>query len=715
MRLLSCRIENFKLLEAVAFDFSTDAARPLTVIRAENGSGKTSILYALLWAFYGMPGLPSKARDLRLTSAAVEAGTTVPVSVMVEFDHLDEGGETTRYRLIRSVSETPAEGDKVTRQGERVRLFRITMAGEEPVANEDAVITRMIPPRLKDVFFTNGDDVQRFISGESTQQRQSLVHQTIKALLGHDSLRMGVEDINAVYTKLRSEVAKQGGSDTAKLEADLNATDEEIAAVEKSIEAQSDALTNMAEKKEKWDKELNALRGIGDLEALNLQITKAQKDQDTQEQARSRALTRMRQLLKDESLSWRLLSPQLDKGFEVLSELADRRIIPGTSIEVLNDRLELEQCICDEPLTAGSAHRAAVEKLRDQQAGIDATKKRLTALFHQARQSHDLQEARANDGNDFEAQRVGLLEEFTDIRDALKEAGTSLAALQEKRALIDEERVQDLTSKLRTLEAKQATANTTMGGYRAQLAQASERREQQAAALAQAEKAVKINDDLATRREIAKDLYDLVKNTLAVLEGDYVQRVSERMNELFLEIVGSDPDSEAGVFTSVAIDQAYNIVIHTQGGRRLDADFELNGASQRALTLSFIWALMEVSGTTAPRIIDTPLGMVAGGVKTRMVDIITRPSQAAGIDFQVVLLLTRSEIRDVEALLDDRAGSITTLSCSKDFPEDLRFSWQVDRPMSRVCSCTHRQSCRVCARAYDEQHGIEFRDMEATA
>lgn len=715
MRLLSCRIQNFKLLENVAFDFSTDTARPLTVIRAENGSGKTSVLYALLWAFYGMPGLPAKARDLRLTSAAIPAGRPVSVSVMVEFDHLDDVGETTRYRLIRSVTETPAEGDKVSRQGERPRLFRLTAAGEEPVANEEAVIARMVPPRLRDVFFTNGDDVQRFISGESTQQRQSLVHQTIKALLGHDSLRTGVDDINAVYTKLRSEVAKQGGSDTAKIEADLKATDEEVQAVELSIAAQSDLLTNMAEKKEKWDKELNSLRGIGDLEALNLQIKKAQKDQDTQEQARSRALNRMRLLLKDETLSWRLLGPRLDKGFKVLSELADRRVIPGTSIEVLNDRLELEQCICDEPLSPGTSHRAAVEKLRDQQASIDATKKRLTALFHQARQSHDLQAARANDGSDFDTQRTALLDEFTEIRDALKEAGTSLTNLQERRALIDEERVQDLTSKLRTLEAKQATANTTMGALRAQLAQALERRELQAASLAQAEKAVKINDDLATRREVAKDLHDLVKNTLAVLEGDYVERVSGRMNELFLEIVGSDPDSEAGVFTSVTIDHDYNIVIHTQGGRRLDADFELNGASQRALTLSFIWALMEISGTTAPRIIDTPLGMVAGGVKKRMVDIITRPSNATGVDFQVILLLTRSEIRDVETLLDERAGSITTLSCSKDFPEDLRFNWQVDHPLSRVCACTHRQSCRVCARQYDEQHGIDFRDLEATA
>ena len=145
-----------------------------------------------------------------------------------------------------------------------------------------------------------------------------------------------------------------------------------------------------------------------------------------------------------------------------------------------------------------------------------------------------------------------------------------------------------------------------------------------------------------------------------------------------------------------------------------DTDFELNGASQRALTLAFIWALMEISGTTAPRIIDTPLGMVTGGVKTRMVDAITKPAGTELPDFQVILLLTRSEVRDVEELLDERAGVVRTLSCSKDYPEDLTNSWGVDHPIARACKCTHRESCLICARKYDDRHGLKFRNMEAS-
>ena len=50
-----------------------------------------------------------------------------------------------------------------------------------------------------------------------------------------------------------------------------------------------------------------------------------------------------------------------------------------------------------------------------------------------------------------------------------------------------------------------------------------------------------------------------------------------------------------------------------------------------------------------------------------------------------------------------------TMSCSKDFPEDLVYPWDVDHPLVRTCTCNHRVSCRVCARRYDEQHGVVMR------
>ena len=51
-------INNFACFEHIEIEPSTDPERPLTVLRAENGSGKTTFLRALRWGMYGEQGLP---------------------------------------------------------------------------------------------------------------------------------------------------------------------------------------------------------------------------------------------------------------------------------------------------------------------------------------------------------------------------------------------------------------------------------------------------------------------------------------------------------------------------------------------------------------------------------------------------------------------------------------------------------------------------------
>jgi hypothetical protein len=157
--------------------------------------------------------------------------------------------------------------------------------------------------------------------------------------------------------------------------------------------------------------------------------------------------------------------------------------------------------------------------------------------------------------------------------------------------------------------------------------------------------------------------------------------------------------------------------------RTLDPDHELNGASKRALTLSFIWALTEVSGVIAPRVIDTPLGMMSGGVKSRVVEIISNPDLVpftgeagtgqpqARQEFQVIFLLTRQEILMVEDLLDSRAGRLKTLTNSASYPIDLLNDPKVEQPTILVCDCNHRQHCPVCARKDDDQHHLIARTV----
>ena len=105
-------VNNFVVLDDLVLEPSTDPDKPLTVIRAENGSGKTTVLRALRWGMYGERGLPGHNPADWSLHPIDWAPTDEPVTteVIIEFDtdgstryDGEPGDSTTRYRLKRAV------------------------------------------------------------------------------------------------------------------------------------------------------------------------------------------------------------------------------------------------------------------------------------------------------------------------------------------------------------------------------------------------------------------------------------------------------------------------------------------------------------------------------------------------------------------------------------------------------------------------------------
>ena len=339
MRLVSTHIKNFKLLKSVDLEFSTDETRPLTVIRAENGSGKTSILYALRWAMYGAKGVPT---GMRFTAATSPPGQPVTVQVRVEFTTTEPyTGEEIRYRLIRSCVETPGEDDKFDRTRDKLRLLRRTEAGEEDIEHgKEGIISALLPLSLADVFFTNGDDVQRFISSgqRSDQQRQRAVHNAIRQILGLDNVERAETQLTSISRSLKGKLAKEGGEQLLEANNAFNRLEERIAAQEKERSEITDRIEAVTEQIRLDERELNGIRGIGDLEAVQVRIDGLMTDLAELDARENVIRGQMKSILGSAELSWWFLHPRLQQGVDILEQLADRKVIPGVAIEVLTDR-----------------------------------------------------------------------------------------------------------------------------------------------------------------------------------------------------------------------------------------------------------------------------------------------------------------------------------------------------------------------------------------
>ena len=704
MRLDSVHIRNFKLLEDVQFNFSSDPTRPLTVIRAENGSGKTSILHALRWAMYGNSGVP---QGMRLTSTAVPPGNSVTVQVRVEFTTADPySGDIVQYRLIRTCEEKPGQGDSYTRLPERMRLLRLTDRGEEEIEQgKEAELATMLPFNLADIFFTNGDDVQRFIAGgqQAEQARQGAVHKAIRQLLGLEQVELAESRLLAVQREFRRELAAVGGENLRLAQADLDKVVDSIEQEKETQEKIEQRIEVVSEQIRVDERDLDGIKGIGDIESIQSRIRDLERDIGHHAQEETGIRREIKELLSSESLSRSLMGSHLEMGLASLDDLADRNVIPGHSVEVLIDRIQLGVCICGESLTAGHPRHCHISSLIEEQREIAPRIQRLTALWHESRARQAVAKSEADGGRSVSDRIEDLQNRFTQCKDIQRRKGSDLELEKAKRGEIDEERIQMLAGRIQSNQGKRSQFHQQLGESRSRLNGLEEEMRICKERVERAERQANLSKSLQRRSTVVSDLLSLTSGTLARLKTNYVHRVSSRMNDLFLDIVGVDPEGDANVFTGVRIDDSnHDIVIDSLEGRTLDADTELHGAAQRALTLSFIWALMEVAEREAPRIIDTPLGMTSGAVKQRMVDMLSKPMAKDATPYQAILFMTRSEIRDIESLITERAGVVTTLTCSKDYPRDLVHDWSVGTPTVRVCCCDHKQFCSLCERRRDE-------------
>ena len=716
MKLQRARIRNFKLLRDIDLEFSTRQDKPLTVFRAENGSGKTSTLQALRWALYGAKGLDEPS--VRLSPADWPDGQQCTITVQIDFTHTlvsAVGGRAltkeTQFTLNREVVEEPKR-DFPNRGKDRINLYEKTERGSELIEGPEARLTQMLPAEMLDIFFTDGDAALTFISaqlGETTKQDQ--VKDAIRALLGLGLLENLGKRIKNGQSMVNRKISRQTTSeDLANITNALqNASDQQAGETE-SIRSLHQQIENLDRKLSAVRRDLQRALEAGSYEQLARQRETYTTQLNAAKTDDSRLKKRHQQLFENELLSWSMLDATFKDGYRLLEELHVKGDIPKAAVPVLQERLSLQRCICGADLSEGTDARGHVVALVEQQRPNDAVTEQLTNLYFQAK-------AELETWQTTEAKWPQLVADLQRdrlaVQDRIDAASRELQSVEAKISEINVDEIESkhqhekfLESSLRQKSIQLDRRETTLRDLEDKI---KELTRQQLELRRADQKVAGLNAEL----NVLQDFNGIVGGTLDDMQETYLRRVSNRMNELFLDMIGADP-SQGAIFQGARITPAYSIVVDTKDGRTLDPDHEVNGASQRALTFAFIWALTEVSGVIAPRVIDTPLGMMSGSVKRRVLATVAAAAGEEEIDRQVVLFLTQSEISNVEDILDNKVGAIVTLTKTDDYPADLVNDPEADQTEIRVCACSHRQYCETCHRKTSDAFQLSYRSIGAT-
>ena len=711
MALTSAIVTNFKLLKNIKVNFSEDGSKPLTVIRAENASGKTSLMTALKWGLFGNEALEDKT--VPFTSAHWPIGQPCDITVDLIFTYTTvsivgsrRAQQTRKYRLQRSVSETVTDG-KPKRTDEKISLYELTNRGAQPQPTPEQLLGQMLNSDLRDVFFTNGDAAMNFISPQNPRIiRRSQVQNSLRALLEIGVIEDGIKHVKSAQADLRKQSAP-AGSDLADLAERLDDLEKRLEGLQAAKQRVTSELDSLVTRQTAADCELQDALKLGDHHQLATLRETAEKQKELAQERLADMRKQHQALFSSEALSWSLVDAQLRDGVQFLQELRDAGVIPKTVVPVLRDRLLVEKCICGESLAHGTPARRAVEAEISRQMAPDATQERLSRLYHLS--SNDIDDRDLGRHN-WHLQLDTVLDERLSLERALDEASSLEAFNNKKLEMIKLADVEEKRERRKSLDNAIVNKRDEQQEIDINIHSCDNELKSKNEEYQKARKRDLENRALNAKFTATQDVLSVLVGVLEELQGNCRAKVSALMNDLFCQMIASDVDAseEMRAITSASITPNFDIEVQA-GHRTLHPDHELNGASQRALTFAFIWALIEVSGKVAPRVIDTPLGMMSGGVKRRVLEIMASRVTANQPDRQVIMFLTRSEIAQVEDLLDARAGVVFTLTNTRSGDLTRRLSGEGEPPQIVRCECNHRQYCAACSRRDDAQYGLSHR------
>jgi DNA sulfur modification protein DndD len=206
--------------------------------------------------------------------------------------------------------------------------------------------------------------------------------------------------------------------------------------------------------------------------------------------------------------------------------------------------------------------------------------------------------------------------------------------------------------------------------------------------------------DLRDAADAAEDLQTVLEAALRAIESQQVAELSSVMNRIFRDVIGATQESnfsEVGVrVVSGTIAARVQYEPYALDGQREKPLAMANGASRRALAVSFVLALAETTGSSVPFVADSLLHAFSGGVLRRMVGYLV-DGQRVG---QPILFGHTHDLLDEEirgALIGAAGATYTVTNESHVGGDVVRAARHRQHTRQTViCGCGINEYCDIC-------------------
>lgn len=346
MLIKSIKLRNFRQYVNEKIEFAT-GDKNVTIVHGENGTGKTTLLQAFNWCFYGEADLShshmllSKTVELKMINNEQEE-----VCVCVEFVHKGILYQFTRKQPVEML------GKKLHYGRSRAGLNYKARRGEWEYYNEDLpdnFIHRIFPKTLASYFLFDGERIKHL--GDNSRKGKSDMRIAVSNIMSLDNLYNARDHLKSTkkiiledYSTTRGDIeSKNIKDDIISKEDDIERINEELINVEKNLELYQIKIEEFSEKIKGFD---NVKSVEDEREYLMTQINDKKKLMGI-------LANNVRQEYSRNSTSF-LATRLYNKAEEYLDkfELKDG-VIEGISAKAIDQIITREICLCGKEVHEG--------------------------------------------------------------------------------------------------------------------------------------------------------------------------------------------------------------------------------------------------------------------------------------------------------------------------------------------------------------------------
>ncbi len=350
-------VENFRQFRGrQEIAFADNRSRNVTLVHAENGFGKTTLLNAFRWALHGEDGLTDdfeKPEEI-INDVEVRSGrdpNDVVATVELTFKH-----DLERITITRRLTLAQQRADH------RKPLFTVEVMRDGQTFNNVAgpaqKIRTIVPEGIAEFLFFNGENIDHLAMEENSAK----VAEAIRVMLGLELLKTTIDDLK--HPNVRGRFVKELRDNTSE---EKQALLDEQQDGENQIAKVVDRRAQVLKEIESCDREVQSIdhKLEANREAAELQLRRGRLQTEERElqSKRTESTRRLSRLIAEDGYTL-FAQGLVARGSEIVATLRAEGKIPARVLNTfLQELLESGNCICKRCLEHGSDHRKAVENL----------------------------------------------------------------------------------------------------------------------------------------------------------------------------------------------------------------------------------------------------------------------------------------------------------------------------------------------------------------